>query len=164
MYPALVGHIGESAMQEIRPSCAFLSCAASSRHILCGQSRRTAALQSIGAAWWYAGCQHARQRRCARWSASRRHLCTDTRAACASLDQPAAKPRWWRRPNFRSSYDADILNLAVPALFAIVLDPVMSLVDSGKPVFSARLPFRCNASSARPFAVQLDKHSLFSST
>ena len=28
-------------------------------------------------------------------------------------------------------YDSDILNLAVPALFSIFLDPVMSLVDTG---------------------------------
>ena len=32
---------------------------------------------------------------------------------------------------FRSRYDADIFRLAIPALMSILLDPVMSLVDTG---------------------------------
>ena len=31
-----------------------------------------------------------------------------------------------------SEYDADIFGLAIPALFSILLDPLMTLTDSGK--------------------------------
>lgn len=42
-------------------------------------------------------------------------------------------------PRLRSKHDADIFNIAIPALFAILLDPVMSLVDAGKYIRSLLL-------------------------
>jgi len=35
----------------------------------------------------------------------------------------------------RSIHDRDIVNLAVPALFSILLDPIMSLTDTGEAVY-----------------------------
>ncbi len=40
---------------------------------------------------------------------------------------------------FKSRYDADIFRLAIPALMSILLDPVMSLVDTGETLSASRV-------------------------
>ena len=58
-----------------------------------------------------------------------------TRAAYASADLPSAERKWLSGLRLHSEFDAAIFGLAVPALFGLFLDPVMSFVETGESAY-----------------------------